>query len=280
MILTTICGFIQLHYPCGMYKPVKRGEKPASFYRHMLLVGSMRFSTVVLGLIALKYVAVSFTETIKSSAPFFTVIISRSLTGERSGVLVVMSLIPIMGGLALCSANELSFDLTGFSAAVATNLTECMQNVYSKVLISGDETRYTPAELQFYTSVASIFIQIPIAFILVDWTTVALPFSMLLFYALNGICFHFQSITAYVLMDYISPVTHSVANTAKRALLILLSVILFGNQVTMWSAAGTVIVFVGVVLYNQAKVFENRGNTVIVISPDGLREMKTLTKGG
>lgn len=35
-----------------------------------------------------------------------------------------LSLIPVMGGLALCSANELSFDLRGFIAALATNLTE------------------------------------------------------------------------------------------------------------------------------------------------------------
>lgn len=36
-----------------------------------------RFSTVVLGLVALKFVAVSFTETVKSSAPLFTVFISQ-----------------------------------------------------------------------------------------------------------------------------------------------------------------------------------------------------------
>jgi hypothetical protein len=37
---------------------------------------------VILGLVALNYVAVSFTETIKSSAPMFTVIISRLLLGK------------------------------------------------------------------------------------------------------------------------------------------------------------------------------------------------------
>ncbi len=41
-----------------------------------------RYTTVLLGLVALNYVEVSFTETVKSSAPAFTVIISRLLTGE------------------------------------------------------------------------------------------------------------------------------------------------------------------------------------------------------
>ena len=52
--------------------------------RQMLVVGGMRFTTVLLGLVALQYVAVSFTETVKSSAPAFTVVISRILLGKVS----------------------------------------------------------------------------------------------------------------------------------------------------------------------------------------------------
>lgn len=46
---------------------------------------SSRFTTVVLGLISLKNVAVSFAETVKSSAPLFTVIMSRLILGEYTG---------------------------------------------------------------------------------------------------------------------------------------------------------------------------------------------------
>lgn len=45
----------------------------------------------MLGLVALNYVAVSFTETIKSSAPIFTVMISRALLGEHTGLYVNVS---------------------------------------------------------------------------------------------------------------------------------------------------------------------------------------------
>ena len=48
----------------------------------------MRVVTVVLGLVSLKYVAVSFTETVKSSAPFFTVIFARIMLNERTSVMV------------------------------------------------------------------------------------------------------------------------------------------------------------------------------------------------
>ena len=45
----------------------------------------VRFATVVLGLVSLKNVAVSFAETVKSSAPIFTVIMSRLILGEYTG---------------------------------------------------------------------------------------------------------------------------------------------------------------------------------------------------
>jgi len=66
-----------------------------------------------------------------------------------------------------------------------------------------------PAELQYYTSLASIIIQIPVSLVLVDIYAVSnTSLYLLLMFILNGVFFHFQSITAYVLMDYISPVTY------------------------------------------------------------------------
>lgn len=46
------------------------------------------------------------------------------LVGEKNGVYVILSLVPIMLGLALCSAYELSFNFVGFVASLATNITE------------------------------------------------------------------------------------------------------------------------------------------------------------
>ena len=74
------------------------------------------------------------------------------MSGQMTGLYVKLSLVPVMGGLALCSANELSFNMLGFVFALTTNISECAQNVYSKMLISGDTFRYSPSQMQFYTS--------------------------------------------------------------------------------------------------------------------------------
>lgn len=46
------------------------------------------------------------------------------------------------------------------------------------------------------------------------------------------------------------------ANTVKRAFLIWMSIILFGNSITLLSGLGTVIVIIGVVIYNKVKQYD------------------------
>uniref|UniRef100_A0A8D1JSR1 Solute carrier family 35 member E2B n=1 Tax=Sus scrofa TaxID=9823 RepID=A0A8D1JSR1_PIG len=161
MLSTTLIGCVKIVVPCCLYQHKTRLSYPPNFIVTMLFVGLMRFATVVLGLVSLKNVAVSFAETVKSSAPIFTVILSRMVLGEHTGLLVNLSLLPVMGGLALCTATEMSFNFLGFSAALSTNVMDCLQNVFSKKLLSGDKYRFSAAELQFYTSAAAVAMLVP-----------------------------------------------------------------------------------------------------------------------
>ncbi|XP_021790763.2 solute carrier family 35 member E2B isoform X2 [Papio anubis] len=260
MLSTTVIGCVKTLVPCCLYQHKARLSYPPNFLMTMLFVGLMRFATVVLGLVSLKNVAVSFAETVKSSAPIFTVIMSRMILGEYTGLLVNLSLIPVMGGLALCTATEISFNVLGFSAALSTNIMDCLQNVFSKKLLSGDKYRFSAPELQFYTSAAAVAMLVPARVFFTDVPVIGRSgksFSynqdVVLLLLTDGVLFHLQSVTAYALMGKISPVTFSVASTVKHALSIWLSVIVFGNKITSLSAVGTALVTVGVLLYNKAR---------------------------
>uniref|UniRef100_A0A8C6UC57 Solute carrier family 35 member E2A n=1 Tax=Neogobius melanostomus TaxID=47308 RepID=A0A8C6UC57_9GOBI len=260
MVSTTVIGSIKMCVPCCLYQHKPRTEYPANFFMIMLFVGLIRFVTVVLGLVSLKNVAVSFAETVKSSAPIFTVIMSRLILGEYTGLWVNLSLFPVMVGLALSTATELSFNMLGFSAALSTNIMDCLQNVFSKKLLSGDTYKFSPPELQFYTSAAAVVMLIPAWAFLLDLPQkspgLLVSQDILLLLLFDGALFHLQSVTAYALMGRISPVTFSVASTVKHALSVWLSVIVFSNHVTLLSAAGTFLVFIGVFLYNKARRFQ------------------------
>lgn len=262
MVCSVVFGALKMYLPCCLFHRTSGHHQDGSkfhFFRNMAILGWMRFATIVCSLITLKYVAVSFSETIKSSAPIFTAIIAWFMLGDKSSVFVNLSLLPIMAGLSLCTVTELSFNMVGFISALLNNVMDCFQNVFSKKLLSSDHP-YSPPELQFYTSAAAIAVQLPFWFFLewpgeIKWTE---DRHLIFVFLLNGFMFYMQSLTAFGLMSLLSPVTFSVSNTAKRALLIWLSVLVFGNEVTTLSAIGTIMVTCGVFLYQRAKSHQKK----------------------
>ncbi|KAL7467466.1 hypothetical protein ACHAXS_007715 [Conticribra weissflogii] len=260
-----------------------------SFIRDMSIVGILRGLTVVLGLIALEHVPVSFVETIKATAPAFTVIFARLILQERTSTPVALTLVPVVAGLVLCSASELRFDTVGFIAAVLNNCADCVQNVMSKRMLA----RLKPTQLQFYTSVAALVLQCPwllrdVSGWVRDWwvyhrydhdggfgdvdnlegalsvgdaedyddpsvTSSSSSWSTGQLLLLDAIFYHLQSVSAYCTMGCMSPVSQSVANTLKRALLVWASILYFGNPVTSSGVLGMVLVVLGVFLYNHMR---------------------------
>lgn len=257
MVCSVIFGAFKMYLPCCLFHRTSGHHQDGHkfhFFRNMAILGWMRFATIVCSLITLKYVAVSFSETIKSSAPIFTAMIAWLMLGDKSTLFVNLSLIPIMAGLSLCTATELSFNMVGFVSAMLNNVMDCFQNVFSKKLLSSDHP-YSPPELQFYTSAAAIVVQLPFWFFM-EWPSEVklIDDKFLIFiFILNGFMFYMQSLTAFGLMSLISPVTFSVSNTAKRAVLIWLSVLVFGNEVSGLGAIGTIMVTLGVFFYQKAK---------------------------
>ncbi|KAI5426521.1 holo-[acyl-carrier-protein] synthase [Lathyrus oleraceus] len=82
--------------------------------------------------ISLGKVSVSFTHTIKAMEPFFTVVLSSFILGEVPTFWMISSLLPIVGGVALASMTEVSFNWIGFNTAMASNLTNQLRNVMRK----------------------------------------------------------------------------------------------------------------------------------------------------
>ncbi|KUF96823.1 E3 ubiquitin-protein ligase AMFR [Phytophthora nicotianae] len=167
--------------------------------KDMVLLAGVRILTVLLGLTALKYIAVSFT--------------------------------PLM-----------------------SNCVDCIQNVLTKRLLN--------------RSYSIIAVAMQLMFIAYNWMATppdpALEAKktdrsttyVFLVLVLDGMCFYIQSALAYMLMSLVSPVTHSVANCVKRALIIVLSIYRYGEDVTPLNWCGMVLVIFGVYVFNAASRIE------------------------
>mmetsp|Transcript_18296 Transcript_18296/g.24786 ORF Transcript_18296/g.24786 Transcript_18296/m.24786 type:complete len:328 (-) Transcript_18296:308-1291(-) len=252
MTTTAVLGAVKVYMPGGVGTKLRQAD--SHFWRNLFIVGALRGATVVLGLIGLKHLSPSFTEAIKSSAPLITVVFAWLILNDRTAPIVLASLVPIMFGLLLTSMTDISFDQIGFIGAMACNCIDCVQNVFSKSLMKS----LSPVQLQFMTSATAAAMQLPfmIAFHLRDIIDNPPSGRIFLLLLVAAVAYHLQSVTAYCTMDLVSPVTMSVANCAKRGLLIILSVLYFGNEVHMSTWIGMVMIILGVFWYNKARTLQ------------------------
>ncbi|GAY46796.1 hypothetical protein CUMW_099740 [Citrus unshiu] len=140
--------------------------------------------------ISLGTVNVSFTHTIKAMEPFFTVLFAALFLREvyiimcfnslsrpmklsnnvfailgiqKPTIWLVPSLVPIVGGVALASLTEASFNWTGFCSAMASNVTNQSRNVFSKKFMVRKEDSLDNINLFSAITIISFILSVPAA---------------------------------------------------------------------------------------------------------------------
>ncbi|EOY02453.1 Phosphoenolpyruvate/phosphate translocator 2 isoform 1 [Theobroma cacao] len=214
--------------------------------------------------VSLGQVNVSFTHTIKAMEPFFTVLFSVLLLGEWPTLWILSSLIPVVGGVALASFTEVSFNWIGFSSAMASNVTNQSRNVLSKKFMVRKEDTLDNINLFSVITIISFILLVPTAILLegVKFTPSYLQSAanqglnvkeLCIRSLLAGFCFHSYQQVSYMILQMVSPVTHSVGNCVKRVVVIVSSVIFFQTPVSPINSLGTAVALAGVFLYSKAK---------------------------
>jgi len=206
-------------------------------------------------------VAVSFTHTVKAMEPFFSVLLSVLFLGQTPSLLVLGSLVPVVGGVVLASMTEVSFNWIGFWSAMASNLTNQSRNVYSKKILADKEDSLDDINLFSIITIMAFLLSAPLML-----SVEGIKFSpsylqsagvsvkeLCVRAALAGTCFYFYQQVSYSLLARVSPVTHSVANSLKRVVVIVSSVLFFRTPISPINALGTGVALAGVFLYSQFK---------------------------
>mmetsp|Transcript_11855 Transcript_11855/g.21644 ORF Transcript_11855/g.21644 Transcript_11855/m.21644 type:complete len:436 (+) Transcript_11855:102-1409(+) len=214
-------------------------------------------------------VAVSFTHVVKALEPAVNAIASAFVLGQVFHPLVYASLLPVFAGVALASASELSFTLFGFATAMASNFFFVTRNVLATKFggvgeMGDDATTRKTNQLAVLTAVASVVL-LPLALfapggllsIPAAWSKAlkAGVTSNKIIYLLASSGFHFfmYQMSSFWVLSCVPPITHSVLNTLKRVVIIVMSIIVFRTPVTAQGLAGTATAIGGVLLYSLTK---------------------------
>jgi solute carrier family 35 protein E1 len=190
-------------------------------------------------------------------------VLSAIILGSRIAPLTVLSLIPIVFGVALASVTELSFTWVSFGGAMLSNLAFAIRNICSRASMDKPKgENMTPENLFGVLTVMSFLFALPLALIIegpkvmsvyAASALTASPSAMIKASVATGLYFYTYNEVAMLALNNVNPVTHAVANTIKRVVILLACVIFFQTPMTPLCTAGSAIAIVGGYLYSLAK---------------------------
>ncbi|KAL6268140.1 hypothetical protein P5V15_001232 [Pogonomyrmex californicus] len=192
--------------------------------------------------------------------PLFTVALSRIILREQQTWKIYLSLVPIVGGVAVATLTELSFNVVGLISALASTMAFSLQNIYSKKVLH--DTGVHHLRLLHILGRLALFMFFPI-WIIYDlrslmYESVIRPSIEISYYVLgllflDGILNWFQNIIAFSVLSIVTPLTYAVASASKRIFVIGITLLVLGNPVTWLNIFGMTMAILGVLCYNKAK---------------------------
>jgi len=234
------------------------------YYLKMIIpLAFAKFLSSVSSHVSLWKVPVSYSHTVKSAMPLFVVVLSRVLLGEKQTMNIYFSLVPIIAGVIIATATELSFDLLGLMAALFSIFVFSLMNIFGKKVLKDIPTLHH-LSLLYILSKYSLLLFTPI-WIYFDFITIVsqlktnpVPSQVYVLLFLDGFCNYLQNIIAFTILSMVTPLTYSVTNCTKRISIIISSLITLKNPVGFTNIIGMLLAVFGVLYYNTVRYYENQ----------------------
>lgn len=231
--------------------------------KNLMPVVFLHLLTHLGAVVSLSAGAVSFTHIVKAAEPAVSAAISAFVLKQYMPLPVYLSLIPVMGGVALASATELSFTWLSFGAAMVSNVASAYRGIVGKSALGKSQGKnMNAANVYGVMTILSTLLCLPISFaieakyILPSLQAIAAAGKtkeLIIQTLLSGFFYYLYNEVAFLTLDNVAPVTHAIGNTIKRIVIIVTSVLVFGSTMTMQGILGSAIAIGGVFLYSLAK---------------------------
>lgn len=209
---------------------------------------------------------VSFTHIVKALEPFFSAVVSALYFGKWMKPQVYATLIPVVGGVGYACLKERSFSWLAFSFAMASNVCFSLRAVLSKVAMTGQGigTNLSSPNIFGLVTWAAFLISIPLALagegssFAGQWaealkTQDAMNLVKAIF--VSGMFHYLNNEVMYLALGNVHPVTLAVGNTMKRVFIMVASVMVFRNEISVQAGIGSVVGISGVLLYSLTKQY-------------------------
>ncbi|KAJ8563634.1 hypothetical protein K7X08_032086 [Anisodus acutangulus] len=212
---------------------------------------------IVLGNVSLRYIPVSFMQTIKSFTPATTVILQRLVWSKHFDLRIWASLIPIVGGILLTSITELSFNMFGFCAALFGCLATSTKTILAESLLHG--YKFDSINTVYYMApFATMILALPALLLegpgVVAWLQTDPPLLSSFFIIFgSGVLAFCLNFSIFYVIHSTTAVTFNVAGNLKVAVAVTCSWLIFRNPISMMNAVGCAITLIGCTFYGYVR---------------------------
>jgi len=213
--------------------------------------------------------SLSFGQIIKSGEPVFAAAIGFFVYGSRVSRAKLLCLLPIIGGIMLASAAELDYTPASFFAMTIANVASAFRAYENKRVMASKELQAALGGVSNTFAITTIWATVvltPAIFLagefkrrqafLEAWEADGVPGGSdqhLRFNAIiSGLVFYLYNEISTKSLTSLSGVSHSVANTAKRAVVVVGSALVLGERMNAATSVGCCIAIGGTFLYTVA----------------------------
>ena len=230
----------------------------------VVTVGFWHCTGQLAAMISLGAGPVSFTHMVKALEPFFSAVVSALAFGKWMKPQVYVTLLPVVGGVGYACLKERSFSWLAFSFAMVSNLAFALRAVLSKVAMTGTGigTNLTSENIFGLVTWAAFFISIPMALVGEGssfggmWTESLKTqdkTELVKAIVVSGMFHYLNNEVMYLALGNVHPVTLAVGNTMKRVIIMVASVMVFHNEISVQAGIGSAVGISGVLLYSLTK---------------------------
>jgi len=255
--------------PCWLTGLRSSPEMSSENWKEIAPVGLWAALAHAFSVLALGAGAVSFGQIVKAAEPVFAAATNALLLKDIDHPMVYAALLPIIGGVGLASLKELSFSWTALIAAGAANQAAAFKNVVSKAVMGKPwAKKLGPQNTYAVVTIMALLFTIPfvLAFDLKDAGVVydqvmkaGTGNDVVKFSVFSGLAFYIYNEASFLALSRLSPVTHSVANTLKRVVIIVATCLVFNTPMSLIGGIGSGIAILGTLLYSLAKKSYGKG---------------------
>jgi solute carrier family 35 protein E1 len=208
---------------------------------------------------ALSAGAVSFAQIVKAAEPVFAAVVGTCFYRMSVSTAKWLCLIPVIGGVILASVGELSFSWGALITASVANTFAAVKGNENKKLMDteGLAERIGSVGNQFaLTTINAFLLSLPLMLAMEGWKlgafwelckTSSAVRNNLVF---SGFWFYLYNEVATMTIKKTNAVTQSVANTAKRVIVIIVIALVMGEHLGTMKLVGCTIGIGGVFLYS------------------------------